>query len=73
VDRQNSIPDARNTLFWSPSVVTDKNGEATVSFFCSDLNTGFTGRIEGADGAGLLGMSTFDFRVLKVPVLGKED
>ncbi|MDR1098035.1 MAG: hypothetical protein LBL57_07885, partial [Tannerella sp.] len=44
IDMQSSLPDARNTLFWSPSVVTDKNGEATVSFYCSDLNTTFTGR-----------------------------
>ena len=73
VDMQSSLPDARNTLFWSPSVVTDENGEATVSFYCSDLNTGFTGQIEGTDGVGLLGMSAFDFRVLKVPAFGKED
>ena len=68
-DMQSSLPDARNTLFWSPSVITDGNGEATISFYCSDLNTGFTGRIEGTDGAGLPGMSAFDFRVLKVPVI----
>jgi hypothetical protein len=68
---QSSLPDARNTLFWSPAVVTDENGEATVSFYCSDLNTTFTGRIEGTDGAGLLGLSNFDFRVLKIPAVGQ--
>jgi hypothetical protein len=73
IDMQSSLPDARNTLFWSPAVVTDENGEATVSFYCSDLNTGFTGHIEGTNGTGLIGMSAFDFRVLKVPVFGKED
>jgi hypothetical protein len=73
VDMQSSLPDSRNTLFRSPSVVTDENGEATVSFYSSDLNTGFVGRIEGTDGMGLLGMSAFDFRVLKVPVFGKEN
>jgi hypothetical protein len=74
IDMQSSLSDARNTLFWSPSVVTDKNGEATVSFHCSDLNTAFTGRIEGTDGTtGLLGLSKFDFRVLKIPVFGKEE
>jgi hypothetical protein len=71
-DMQSSLPDARNTLFWSPSVVTDENGEATVFFYCSDLNTAFTGRIEGTDGTGLFGMSEFDFRVIKVPAVGKE-
>jgi hypothetical protein len=69
IDMQSSLPDARNTLFWSPSVVTDENGEATVSFYCSDLNTTFTGRIEGTDGAGLLGLSKFDFRVIKIPTV----
>jgi hypothetical protein len=73
IDMQSSLPDARNTLFWSPSVVTDENGEATVSFYCSDLNTAFTGRIEGTDGAGLFGLSTFDFRAIKVPVIREED
>jgi hypothetical protein len=72
IDMQSSLPDPRNTLFWSPSVVTDENGEATVSFYCSDLNTGFTGRIEGTDGTGLIGLSTFDFRVLKVPTVEKK-
>jgi hypothetical protein len=73
IDMQSSLPDPRNTLFWSPSVVTNENGEATVSFYCSDLNTAFAGRIEGTDGAGLIGMSAFDFRVLKVPIFGKEE
>jgi hypothetical protein len=73
IDMQSSLPDPRNTLFWSPSVVTDENGEATVSFYCSDLNTAFAGHIEGTDGTGLLGLSAFDFRVLKVPVFGKEE
>jgi hypothetical protein len=72
IDMQSSLPDARNTLFWSPSVVTDENGEATVSFYCSDLNTTFMGWIEGTDGAGLLGMSTFNFRVLKVPAVERK-
>ena len=71
-DMQSSLPDARNTLFRSPSVITDKQGQATVSFYCSDLNTAFTGRIEGVDGAGLLGASAFEFSVLKMPSLKKE-
>ncbi|GHT14398.1 hypothetical protein FACS189426_20660 [Bacteroidia bacterium] len=60
-----SLPDARNTLLWAPSVVTDEQGEATINFYCSDINTGFIGRIEGLDGAGLLGAAAFDFRVIK--------
>jgi hypothetical protein len=62
---RSSIPDARNTLLWAPSVITDENGEATVSFYCSDVNTRFIGRIEGVDGAGLLGVGECEFRVIK--------
>jgi hypothetical protein len=65
LDMLSSLPDARNTLLWEPSVITDEQGEAIVSFYCSDINTGFTGRIEGVGGAGLLGLSSFDFRVIK--------
>ena len=59
------LPDARNTLLWSPSVQTDKNGDATVPFRTSDINTKFVGVVEGTDGLGLLGSGTFEFHVSK--------
>jgi hypothetical protein len=59
------VPDFRNTLLWEPSVITDENGEATLSFFCSDINTDFVGRIEGVSDDGLLGAGTFKFTVRK--------
>jgi hypothetical protein len=60
------VPDFRNTLLWEPSVFTDENGEATLSFFCSDINTDFVGRIEGVGGDGLLGTGFFKFTVRKL-------
>ncbi len=60
-----SFPDYRNTLFWNPSVVTDKNGNASLEFFCSDINTRFLGNVEGVGGDGLLGRHTFEFLVKK--------
>jgi hypothetical protein len=60
------IPDFRNTLLWEPSVITNENGEATLSFFCSDINTEFVGRIEGVSDDGLLGTGSFKFTVRKV-------
>jgi hypothetical protein len=63
-------PDYRNTLLWKPMVVTDEKGEATLEFFCSDINTGFVGRIEGVSGEGLLGKSDFEFSVYN-PKLSK--
>jgi len=64
-DMNLSIPDVRNTLLWAPTVITDANGEATVTFYCSDINTTFTGNIEGVSKEGLLGIAKFDFRVIK--------
>lgn len=64
-DMLSSIPDARNTLLWAPAVITDEKGEATVSFYCSDINTGFIGIVEGVNGVGLLGSAKCEFRVKK--------
>lgn len=65
VEMLSPLPDARNTLLWSPSVQTDKNGDATVPFWTSDINTQFIGVVEGTDGLGLLGSGTFEFHVSK--------
>ena len=60
-----STPDYRNTLFWKPDIITDEKGEATVSFFCSDINSLFLGNIEGVSSDGLLGAGNFEFKVRK--------
>jgi hypothetical protein len=60
------LPDFRNNLLWEPSVITDKNGEATIDFYSSDINTDFVGRIEGVGGEGLLGVRYFNFTVRKM-------
>jgi hypothetical protein len=63
---EGKVPDFRNTLLWEPSVITDEKGEATLSFYCSDINTDFVGRIEGVGGDGLLGTGYFKFTVRKM-------
>lgn len=65
IDMQSSIPDSRNTLLWAPSIITDEKGEATVSFYCSDINTGFVGLVEGVDGTGLIGAKRCEFRIIR--------
>ena len=60
-----SIPDYRNTLLWAPSITTNERGEASVEFYCSDINTGFIGCIEGVNINGLLGRKSFEFHVIK--------
>lgn len=57
--------DYRNTLYWKPDLITNEQGEATVSFFCSDINTSFLGNIEGVSADGLLGTQNFEFLVRK--------
>lgn len=57
------VGDTRNTLCWKPVIVTDKNGEATIEFFCSDVTRQFIGIAEGVTGAGVLGASQFSFGV----------
>ncbi|HEX7870012.1 MAG TPA: hypothetical protein VF455_07845, partial [Chryseobacterium sp.] len=59
------LPDYRNTLLWAPEVITDKNGEATLNFFCSDINSNFIGTVEGVGPDGLLGKKEFYFNVNK--------
>lgn len=66
IDMQLSTPDARNTLLWQPSVVTDEKGEAIVSFYCSDINTQFVGVAEGTDGSGMFGVAKCDFWVSRM-------
>ena len=66
VKPENNLPDFRNTLLWEPSVFTNDKGEATLSFYCSDIYTDFIGRIEGVGGNGLLGSQYFKFTVRKL-------
>ncbi|SEW51558.1 hypothetical protein [Chitinophaga arvensicola] len=63
-DKETStVSDTRNTLLWKPTIVTDKNGEATVEFFSSDVTRPFIGIAEGVTGAGVLGVNKFSFRI----------
>jgi hypothetical protein len=57
--------DARNTLLWAPSVLTDAKGEASLTFFCSDINSDFVIQAEGITTNGLLDTQQIEFKVLK--------
>jgi hypothetical protein len=46
-NRSNRIPDLRNTLYWNPSVKTDKKGNAEIAFWTSDLPGSYTINIQG--------------------------
>ncbi|MFD2725403.1 hypothetical protein [Hyunsoonleella rubra] len=59
------FPDYRNTVFWKPDIITNSKGVARIEFYCSDINTTFTGTIEGIGGTGLLGAEDFNFKIYK--------
>ncbi len=45
-------PDLRNTLYWNPSVRTERNGQAEVSFWTSDLPGTYIISIQGISESG---------------------
>jgi hypothetical protein len=51
-NRISRIPDLRNTLYWNPSVKTDRNGEAEIEFWTSDLPGNYSIKIQGISGTG---------------------
>lgn len=50
--------DLRSTIHWQPSVVTNKSGETTVSFYAADKPSTYTIIMEGADLNGKVGYQT---------------
>lgn len=46
-EKTSRIPDFRTTLYWNPSVITDKNGKARISFRTSDLTSDYKISIQG--------------------------
>ena len=53
--------DFRETIYWNPIVQTDKNGEATVSFYNSDASTTFRAMAEGIGYNGKPGRAEFTY------------
>jgi len=51
------MKDLRTTIYWNPSLVTDKNGKATASFYTADEPGVYQIVIEGMDTEGHLGRS----------------
>ena len=57
------LPDFRNLLYWSPDVITGKDGRAALTFFTGDVKGKYIGVIEGMSAGGKAGSSTFSFEV----------
>lgn len=50
--QNSSFADTRSTIFWSPQVITDKIGNASVSFYAADIATRYKIVIEGVSATG---------------------
>lgn len=61
--RDSRIPDQRYLLYWNPSVTTDADGKAQVSFYTSDVSGNYRVVVEGVDGSGAAGQATSSFNV----------
>ena len=60
-DRESRIPDLRNTLYWNPSIITDKNAEAEISFWTSDQPGEYTVIVRGISPGGNKILATKSF------------
>ena len=54
--QETTFHDLRNTIYWNPDIITDKNGTATVSFYTSESNGGYLIIVQGTDLKGDLGV-----------------
>ncbi|MGH2645766.1 MAG: hypothetical protein ACRDE2_17575, partial [Chitinophagaceae bacterium] len=59
------IPDFRNVLYWSPDIKTNQQGNASCSFYSSDLTGQYIVIVNGISGDGHAGHDSFTFEVKK--------
>lgn len=63
-EQKNSlIYDLRNTIHWETDIITDQNGEATVSFYNADRPNTIRVTVEGIDTFSRIGFSQIDYQV----------
>jgi hypothetical protein len=55
--------DLRTTIYWSPNIITDKNGNATFDFFNADGRGTYRAVIEGIDNDGNIGRGVLRYNV----------
>jgi hypothetical protein len=57
------LPDFRTTLYWSPDILTDRDGRQKLSFYTSDQPGDYTMIIQGISPAGIAGSRVIHFKV----------
>lgn len=63
--RNSSVPDFRNVLYWNPNVGTDQKSTTKLSLYASDKPGRYIGIIEGIAQTGEVGTQHFYFEVKK--------
>jgi len=56
-------PDMRNTVYWNPNIITDKNGKASFEYFNNDTRGTYRIVVEGIDDNGNLGRTVYRYKV----------
>ncbi|QEM12652.1 TonB-dependent receptor plug domain-containing protein [Mucilaginibacter rubeus] len=57
------MQDLRSTIYWSPGLITDKDGNTSMSFFNADAKGTYRVIIEGIDADGNLGRQVYRYKV----------
>lgn len=57
------MQDLRSTIYWSPGLLTDKDGNTSMSFFNADAKGSYRVTIEGIDADGNLGRQVYRYKV----------
>jgi hypothetical protein len=57
------MQDLRSTIYWAPGLLTDKEGNTSMSFFNADAKGTYRVIIEGIDGEGNLGRQVYRYKV----------
>ena len=58
-----ALPDLRSTIYWSPNIMTDKTGKASLNFYTAGEHRTYKVVIEELDSRGGLAREVFRFEV----------
>jgi hypothetical protein len=64
-EQQSRLPDFRTLLYWSPNVITDKKGNANLSFYTGDIPGKYIVELQGISSNGDAGSDDFILNVGK--------
>ncbi len=65
IKNQERIPDYRNTLYWNPAVITNKDGISEVSFYSSDEQAIYDIIVEGVSFDGKYGYAKMQIEIIE--------